>query len=198
MKVVCVDTEYTGEHARTTLVSVGMVTLEGAGLYVTVNDYARDQVTDWLRDHVLSLIDERKALPTREACERIDRFLRDYSQGEPVALVSAGKATDLILIFQLWASRCPAGRTFHALYDLPNFLRHRWHMDLDTLFCVAGIDPAIDRDQFARANVEGARHHSLHDAKVVRACFLKLVKTGLLPNIEERFIPKCLNAYPQV
>lgn len=196
MKVVFVDTEYTGEHARTTLVSVGLVTLGGASLYVTLNDYARDQVTEWLRTHVLSLIDERESVSVREACERVDRFLRDYSQDEPVVLVSAGKATDLIQVFQLWQSRCPPGKYFHALYDLPPYLRHRWHMDLDTLFTVAGIDPSIDRDQFGGANVEGARHDALHDAKVVRECFLKLARCGLLPKIEERFVPEFLKACP--
>lgn len=45
LKIVFIDTEYTGEHALTTLVSVDLVTLEGNGLCLALNDYDRDQVT---------------------------------------------------------------------------------------------------------------------------------------------------------
>ena len=43
-KIVFLDTEFTGEHIHTTLVSIGMVTLEGAELYLTLNDYDESQV----------------------------------------------------------------------------------------------------------------------------------------------------------
>ena len=59
MKLVFFDTEYTGGHAFTTLVSVGLVRLDGRELYLTLSDYARGQVTNWLRENVLSLIDEQ-------------------------------------------------------------------------------------------------------------------------------------------
>ena len=50
------DTEFTGEHAFTTLVSIGLVTLDGEELYITLNDYDKDQVTDWLKENVLKYI----------------------------------------------------------------------------------------------------------------------------------------------
>ena len=49
MKIVFLDLEFTGEHAYATPVSFGLVTLDNQELYVTLNDYSKDQVTDWLK-----------------------------------------------------------------------------------------------------------------------------------------------------
>tara|TARA_A100001011_G_C13721134_1_gene599667 strand:+ start:390 stop:572 length:183 start_codon:yes stop_codon:yes gene_type:complete len=48
MKYVFIDAEFTGEHAKTTLVSLGLVSFSGKELYLTLNDFDLDQVTDWL------------------------------------------------------------------------------------------------------------------------------------------------------
>ena len=50
------------------LISIGIVTLEGESLYITLNDYDRDEVTDWVRENVLSWIDETQSVSSREAC----------------------------------------------------------------------------------------------------------------------------------
>ena len=42
-KIIFIDTEFTGEHAYTTLVSLGITTLEGDEFYVTLNDYDKNQ-----------------------------------------------------------------------------------------------------------------------------------------------------------
>ena len=49
MKIIFADTEFTGEHSKTTLVSAGFVTLDNKKLYITLNDYNKDQVTPWLK-----------------------------------------------------------------------------------------------------------------------------------------------------
>lgn len=180
MKLVFLDTEYTGDHAFTTLVSVGLVTLDGRELYVTMNDYARDQVTDWLRKNVLSLIDEQQSVSSKEACDQISEFLEANSQGDCISLVSAGKVADLMLLFQLCHTQYPAMKYFHSLHGLPHYLNYRRHFDLDTLFMIAGIDPAVDRDVFVEHRFAGNHHDAIHDARVVRKCFLKLLRTGVI------------------
>lgn len=181
MKLVFIDAEYTGEHAYTTLVSLGLVTLDGEGIGVALSDYDRDQVTDWLRENVLSAIDESRAVSSREAYEEISAFLSSYAQGDRVSLVSAGLGSDLLLLFELYRYACPELRYFHALKCLPDYLNHTWHLDLNTLLLAAGVDPGIDRELFARATLAGRRHESLYDAHLARACFLRLLEEGLLP-----------------
>jgi DNA polymerase III epsilon subunit-like protein len=176
VKLVFFDTEVTGEHARTTLVSAGFVTLEDDSLYVTFNDYDRDQVTDWLRENVLSQIDAATSLPSPAAFARIAGFLARYSAGEPVRLVSAGLGPDLMAILELWRHAFPERRYFHALHCLPDYLNHALHMDLNTLFQVTGHDPAMDRGAFVDDAKPERRHDALHDARIVRRCFLKLLQ----------------------
>lgn len=188
MKFVFVDAEYTGEHAYTTLVSLGLVTLEGDSLYVTLNDYDRDQVTDWLRNNVLPMIDERQSVSSTEAYRTISAWLEAYADGRRINLVSAGLGSDLLLLFELWRHARPDLKYFHALHCLPVYLNHTKHFDLNTLFFVAGIDPDVSREAFVDYSVEGERHNALHDARVVRECFLKLVQRPEL----QRFA-KCLS-----
>lgn len=182
-KIVFLDAEFTGEHAYTTLVSLGLVTLEGEHLYVTVNDYARDQATDWLRENVLRYIDPRWSVSSAEAYQKVSRWLEAYSGGEPISLVSAGLLSDVILLYQLWRHSRPPGEPFHFLRHLPSYLNHSRHLDLNTLLFLAGVDPGTDRERFAAGAVDGRRHDALHDARVVRACFLRIVSEGTIPQL---------------
>jgi len=47
MKYIYLDTEFTGEHAQTILVSIGMVAMEGDELYISLNDYEVTKGSEW-------------------------------------------------------------------------------------------------------------------------------------------------------
>lgn len=187
MKLVFLDTEYTGEHACTTLVSLGLVTLDGRECQIALNDYDEDQVTDWLRANVLNRIDPAAAISSAEAYRVVSNWLEAYSQGEPLHVVSAGLGTDLVLLFELWKHSMPGLKYFHALHCLPPYLNHAKHFDLNTLLYIAGGDPDESREAFAGRTDVGNRHEALHDARVVRECFLKLLASPPL----RRFLTEC-------
>lgn len=176
MKLVFVDTEFTGVHAYATLISVGAVTLEGDELYVTLNDYDQSQVTDWVRQNVLVHIDKSGSVSRREACDRLALFLNKHARGERIGLMSAGKMTDIMLLFQLWHTLYPDRKYFHFEL-LPEHLNHGSHFDLNTLFFAAGVDPDVDREAWAGVK-SSRRHDALEDAKIVRECFLKMAREG--------------------
>lgn len=186
MKLVFIDTEFTSLHAFTTLVSVGMVGLDGREHYVSLNDYDRDQVTPWVKDNVLSKIDPSKSVSTVEALNLTKSFLESYAAGEKISFVTPGKCSDLTLVFQIWHAEFPERKYFHFLDCLPSYLSHREHLDLDTLFFAAGLDPNLERESYISAPNRAEKHHALYDAKVVRLCFLKMLKEGLLPSISAR------------
>ena len=58
------DTEFTGLHQDTTLISIGMIAEDGRELYCELNDYDKTQIDDWLKDNVICLID--KLLHTKQ------------------------------------------------------------------------------------------------------------------------------------
>ena len=47
------DTEFTGLHQHTTLISIGLVAENGREFYAELTDYDRGQLDEWLREHVI-------------------------------------------------------------------------------------------------------------------------------------------------
>lgn len=188
MKMVFFDCEYTSLHAYATLISVGMVTLEGNELYVVLNDYDKSQLTAWVRDNVLDKIAGQEGVTKKQACEQISAFLENYADGETVSLVAAGKAMDMILLFQLWHTQYPHRKQFHFSECLPYYLNHRAHFDLDTLFYAAGLDPNLEREEFVGEPEYNQKHDALYDAIVIRRCYLKVMESGKLPHIDNGYI----------
>jgi len=173
-KIVFIDTEFTGEHVYTTLVSLGVVTLPGEEFYITLNDYDPDQVTDWLKENVLADIDKSQSVTSENAYRQLHEFLSDYADGQPLYVISCGLLQDYLLMMELYKFSQPGRKYFHALYCLPDYLNHYAGIDLNTLFRTCGIDPSIDRAEFSGITLPLRRHNALDDAKVVRECFLKL------------------------
>ena len=48
------DTEFTGLHKDTTLISIGIVSASGESFYAEFNDFADYQITPWIEENVLS------------------------------------------------------------------------------------------------------------------------------------------------
>ena len=50
---IFLDTEFTGLHQHTTLISLALVSESGEEFYAEFNDYDRNQVDDWLEHNVI-------------------------------------------------------------------------------------------------------------------------------------------------
>jgi hypothetical protein len=48
------DTEFTGLHQNTTLISIGLIADTGDTFYAELTDYDPDQIDDWLQENVLN------------------------------------------------------------------------------------------------------------------------------------------------
>ena len=48
------DTEFTGLHQNTTLISIGLVSERGKTFYAELTDYDQTQLNDWLKDNVIA------------------------------------------------------------------------------------------------------------------------------------------------
>jgi len=186
LKFAFLDCEFTGEHAFTTLVSLGIVGSGEEELYLTFDDYEKDQVTPWLEKNVLTYIDSSTCVSKREGFQILKKWLEEYSQGNPVSLITVGKTSDLTLLFELWHYEFPMRKYFHALHCLPKYLNHSSHFDLPTMFYLAGLDPEMNRENFVKElQLSGKRHDALYDAKVVKACFNKIYNANNFPRIQQ-------------
>lgn len=181
MKRVFFDTEFTRGGQNTTLISIGFASQCGETLYIELNDYDHSQVTAWLEENILSLL-EGNAMSTKEACQRIEKWFNHIAPDQYIQLISPGKDVDNMLLYNLWAKVEP-GSTLRSWHNrLPAQIDHRLHLDMDTIFTLHGIDPSIDRAAFIDVPVEGRPHMALYDAKVLKICWEKLYgKRNILP-----------------
>lgn len=174
------DTEFTGLHKDTTLISIGLVSEDGETFYAEFNDYDKSQLDDWLQENVidnlqfnkwdtissLGLSMNHKVVETNVKHNKVvvaDKLSKWLEQFDTVEIWSDCLSYDWVLFNDLF------GHAFNIpknVYYIP--------FDICTLFKVKGIDPDISREEFA--GIDGAKHNALHDAVVIKACYEKLMK----------------------
>ena len=164
------DTEFTGLHQNTTLISIGLITEANQTFYAEFTDYKESQVDDWLKNNVISHLKFNKQQPYSTADQieikgnalRIKSELTAWLNGFAfVEMWSDCLSYDWVLFNELFGH---AFKIPQNIYYIP--------FDICTLFKVKGIDPDVNREEFA--GIEGKKHNALHDARVIKACYEKL------------------------
>ena len=187
------DTEFTGLHQNTSLISIGLVSEDNKTFYAEFNDYDRLQCDDWIKEHVIDNLVMKPPKPgeqeyyhakrdkdnpigqdiyngysvqLRNNKETIaDELALWLSQFGDVEMWSDCLSYDWVLFSQLY------GHAFNIpvnVYYIP--------FDICTLFKVKGVDPDINREKFAEVEDVNLKHNSLWDAKVIKMCYEKLMK----------------------
>lgn len=171
------DTEFTGLHQNTTLISIGLISECGKTFYAELTDYDKRQIDEWLQKNVI----DNLILPHDLGGNGIGvdgyvgdtKFIKEYlekwlSQFEQVEFWSDCLSYDWVLFNQLF------GHAFNIpknVYYIP--------FDICTLFKMKGIDPDVNREEFSGMAFISSeipkKHNALWDAKVIKACYDKLV-----------------------
>jgi hypothetical protein len=175
------DTEFTGLHQNTTLISLGMVDEDNNTFYAELGDYDYLQINNWLRENVIENLRFHGDIGGKKGwCNTSFRkkIAESYGNKEHVAgavhewlaaydyveMWSDCLAYDWVLFNQLW------GHAFNIpknVYYIP--------FDICTLFKMKGINPDINREEFAGIQDKPEKHNALWDAMVIKACHKKLV-----------------------
>ena len=186
MTKVFFDTEFTGLHQNTTLISIGLVSECGKTFYAEFTDYDKKQVDNWIKDNVIANltlgnydIDKdyepyAKNVKAKGTKEHVEQALSHWlHQFEQVEIWSDCLSYDWVLFNQIW------GHAFNIpenIYYIP--------FDICTLFKIKGIDPVISREEFAGNMIEvstaehwgtNPKHNALWDAYIIRECYRKAV-----------------------
>jgi len=166
------DTEFTGLHQNTTLISIGLIAETGQTFYAELTDYDKSQINEWLQTNVIENLlltpqdncadnNEWKLVSdTKAVKEALTMWL---SQFGAVEIWSDCLSYDWVLFNQIF------GHAFNIpknVYYIP--------FDICTLFHLQGIDPDVNREDFADYKTNSRKHNALHDARVIRECFVKL------------------------
>ena len=167
------DSEFTGLHKDTTLISLGMVADNDKQFYCEFTDYDDSQVDDWLKENVLPrMMMDREFLSLTLGNLTLARGPKDFieplltkwmKQFDKVELWSDVQHYDVVCLFDIW------GHAFNVpdhIYYIP--------FDISAYFKFLGLDPDTDREAFIDRPIIGDKHNALYDAKVIRACYDKL------------------------
>lgn len=172
------DTEFTGLHQRTTLVSIGLIAESGETFYAELTDYDETQIDKWLLENVIDKLllthnpegywGGYDSMNVRGGTELVQTKLRDWlNQFDKIEIWSDCLSYDWVLFCQIF------GHAFNIpknVYYIP--------FDISTLMKVSGVDPDINREQFAYGEVlhemREQKHNALWDAKVIKRCYEKL------------------------
>jgi len=184
---IFLDTEFTGLHKYTTLISIGIVSEDGRTFYAEFNDYNKKQVDEWIAKHVISNL----------------RF-KEPQSGEQEYYIKSKHVPNIPLTVQ-WSVELRGNKSAirHELREWLNQFNHVevwadclaydwvlfnhifgravnvpekvWYIpyDICTVFKLKGIDPDVNREEFV--GMKGYKHNALDDAKVIKACYERLM-----------------------
>lgn len=186
------DTEFTGLHQNTTLISIGLVSEDDETFYAELTDYDAGQVDEWIQENVIDKLlilprlvwaddkDMRVSGDKAKVRHYLQKWLGDQStknavygdmrniypdrHPQKVEMWSDCLAYDWVLFCELFGG---ALNTPDFVYYIP--------FDLSTLLKVKGIDPDINREECAGLT-GGNKHNALWDAQVIKACCEKAVQ----------------------
>ena len=177
------DTEFTGLHKDTTLISIGCIDEDGKTFYAEFTDYDPRQCDDWIRENVIAHL----AHGGRRDCVRVyhefaeegnfhttvlgdkgfvaEKLAKWLSKYEDVQFVSDVCHYDMVLLIDL----------FGGAFDLPQGVSpvcHDINQDI-ARHCGMTDYEAFDasREGFIHPAIEGDKHNALYDAKVIRELY---------------------------
>jgi hypothetical protein len=174
------DTEFTGLHKDTSLISLGLVDENGRTFYAEFLGYNSNQVDDWIQKNVINNLKYKTCIDNwcNEDWEHLECVGYTYyiktllanwlSKYESVELVSDVCHYDMVLFIDI----------FGGAFDLPENVSpacHDINQDIARYFNISERE-AFDksREEIADA-IQGDKHNALYDAFVIRNIYQKLI-----------------------
>ncbi len=193
------DFEFTGLHAGTTPISLGIVAENFGFFYAEFTDYDETQIErekdggEFIKTNVLdNLILEKQNLKEND-------FYEYYKGNDLFAMKVRGNKSFIVEKLKKWLFSFNTqlemwGDCLHydwvlfldlfgSAFDLPECVYYI-PFDICTLFKVKNIDPDINREEFVKEYIKtykeaddfSNKHNSLHDADIIMYCYNKLIK----------------------
>lgn len=175
------DTEFTGLHKDTTLISIGLISEDGKTFYAEFNDYDKSQCDKWIHENVINNLfldidgvhsDSYSDTKIKGKKSLIKFYLSMWlSQFDGIQLVSDVCHYDMVLFIDI----------FGSAWDLPKNINpscHDINQDIAE-WCNKSEKDAFDlnREHFLLYSDDdselpiGDKHNALYDAKVIKGIY---------------------------
>lgn len=191
------DTEFTGLHRNTSLISLGIVDADGKTFYAEFSDYDAQQINPWLIENVIKNLRYPNNCFTgdnwtvrgnhEEVRKALLAWLNEYAKkGIVVQFCSDVAHYDFVLLIDLltnggsalelpeFISPCVVDLNQELGYCIKHVNKPE-NMTIDEYnrnFVPSRVAFDISREKFMQdigVSVRGEKHNSLYDAKVIRA-----------------------------
>jgi len=190
------DTEFTGLHKNTTLISIGLVDENGRTFYAEFTDYDESQCDDWIKENVIKHLEfdnDKDETTELKVCDKwgicgnkefIKTQLKEWlSEYDIVELVSDVCHYDMILFIDI----------FGGAFDIPKNVNpacHDINQDIASHYCISEIEAFdLSREEIIETHnelikekwpeevikIDGDKHNALYDAKVIKEIY-KIIK----------------------
>lgn len=172
MKKIFFDSEFTGLHQNTTLISIGLISDDNNCFYAEFTDYNKNQLDQWIIENVISKLYLKNEFEIIENIVNVKGnkiFIRNkliewilkQSKNSKLEFWSDCLSYDWVLFNQLFENKL-----LDCIYYIP--------FDICTLFKIKNIDPDISREKFSKYKNIDKKHNALIDAKIIKMCYEKL------------------------
>lgn len=171
------DTEFTGLHKNTTLISIGCVDEFGNTFYAEFTDYDKTQVDDWIQKNVIDNLsihnsgwyDNGTDLTVKGSKEYIaEKFKEWLAAYDDVQFISDVCHYDMVLLIDI----------FGTAFDLPKGVCASCHDINQDIASHYGCSEAEAFDKSREGILadydmafDGDKHNALYDAKVIKALY---------------------------
>lgn len=178
---IFLDSEFTKLDKNGELISLGLVTEDNTEFYAEFNDYNGNYINTWLQRNVINHLFYNNVkiynyeynsneMHYNQYCKHdkwnISKVLECWlKQFDEIEIWSDCLAYDWIFFCNL----------FGGAFGIPNNVYYI-PFDISTLMKIKGVNPDINREEFINNSVKGNKHNALYDAKVIKACYEKLME----------------------
>lgn len=173
------DTEFTGLHKDTTLISIGLVSEDNRTFYAELTDYDVQQCDDWIVENVIKHLLHEKVYEDNAYIPNYHLGSKDdigeclsnwFKQFDSVELVSDVCHYDMVLLIDL----------FGTAFDLPDNVCatcYDINQDIAKTYAISQSE-AFDKsreeilyNKYKENAIIGDKHNSIYDAKVIRELY---------------------------
>lgn len=177
------DTEFTGLHKDTTLISIGLVAENGKQFYAEFTDFDESQCNDWIEENVLKnlILSGNDILAEELASDNdvtvvlgnkkdvrfeLSKWFNQFSEVQPISDVCH---YDMVLLIDL----------FGGAFDLPENVSavcHDINQDIARHYGISERE-AFDKSRegiikdLCAEEIKGDKHNALYDAEVIKAIY---------------------------
>lgn len=188
-RLVYFDTEFTGLHKNTTLISIGLVS-DSDRFYAEFTDYDESQVNDWIRENVIDnlILTDEMDIPNCTTIKgdksMIMVVLKNWleSLGDNITLVSDVCHYDMMLFADIFGGAFEIPKNVSAVcIDINQEIAKNLGCDAKTAFDtnreeLIGTLYQTDKEVQALISDTSKKHNSLYDAEVIKLIHEKLIQ----------------------